>query len=207
MNLVFAGVFALFVSSTTHADLPPIPCFNLSKPPLKPLHDPLPYSQEPSADEVLTQSGKLPDGSVWGALRSRVTLPIEIVRTKLSDPVFVKENPKMKIKLDHLTRPGFDLVTRIQIKIKPVPFMSVEWAEEWALNRIANDTPTDLISYYKTEGTKHLERLCGSTLIRRIDTKLTDVFLYEEVKSSHRTEEEVVNGHQGTLRALKRLVQ
>lgn len=201
------GFLALFVSEVTQADLPPIPCFDLSKPPAKPLHDPLPYSKEPPADEILTQSGKLPDGSVWGALRSRVALPIDVVRSKLSDPVFVKENPKMKIKLDHLTRPGFDLVTRIQIKIKPVPFVSVEWAEEWAMNRIANEVPTDLISYYKTEGTKHLERLCGSTLIRKVDAKLTDVFLYEEVKSSHRSEEEVVQGHQGTLKALKRLIQ
>lgn len=207
MKAIWLSLIAFSVSEVTRADLPPIPCFDLSKPPSKPLRDPLPFSKEAPADEVVTQSGKLPDGSVWGGLRSRVNLPIDVVRAKLSDPVFVKENPKMKIKIDHVARPGFDLITRIQIKIKPVPFVSVEWSEEWALNRISKETPTDLISYYKTEGTKHLERLCGSSFIKALGPKSTDVFLYEEVKSSHRTEEEVVHGHQGTLKALKRLIQ
>ena len=62
-----------------------------------------------------------------------------------------------------------------------------------------------VISYEKTEGTSHIQHLCGSYVLQRTADDKSDVFIYEEAKADRRSQKDTLDGLKGNLTALDRL--
>ena len=114
---------------------------------------------------------------------------------RFDDPYLTKNRKNTVITSVVSKAPHYLWVRKMNLVVKPVFFVTVEWDEQWAM-AVREGTPLQpksLIVYYqKVAGTSHLEHLCGNIVVNFIDAKTSDVYLYEEVKASHWSSEDAV---------------
>jgi len=180
------------------------PCFDFTHLPLAPLRDPSSLPKLPGEDAKA--SGENADGGDWAAMRGEVQAPLALIAEWLKDPVTIKDPAKVKIERKELPLSGFDAHYALLLSFKPIFFVTVEWKEEWAHQKFPgkkNQPERSLTSYAKVDGTSHIQKLCGSILLEAISPKATDVFLVEALDATHQGAEDLLKGHEGTLRTLR----
>lgn len=200
---VLIGIVYGFADPTfSHAANPG--CFDLSKPlknfPTKALPNPSSEKPEPTAQ------GETSEGFAWGAVRAQIDRPLKKLLNLLLDVASIKDPKRSEWKLTSLAKGGFLERRRLQMTIKPFPFVSVEWTEEWGfqINQGNEAAPKEaLVSYQLTVPHTHLNHLCGTILLKSINEKTTDITLYEEVMGTGQSAESCVTGHLGTIETLK----
>lgn len=179
-------------------------CFDFNTKVTKPMKDPLPLKQ----NEDNSAFGKYDhNGVTWASLRGMVNKPMKQVLAMLLDHNTTKSSRVDDMEVIELKSPNYFARHDVKFLIKPFPLIKVRWTEQWAyalLSGTLDDPQEVLISYQKTEGTNHIEHLCGSVVLRRHGPNTTDVFEYEEAKATQRTPEDTLNGNLGTLKTLRK---
>lgn len=197
MVLVFSG------TGVSRAVLADETCFDFGSRVTQSLMEPIPRMEKKDA----AASGKLQSKGVWGAARGAVERPIEELLSQLLDPFSIKDPEKAQVEVSKASRPGYFAFQHTKVTVKPFLFLTVEWEEDWGFVVAEGNEKNPkriVISFQKTAGTSHIEKLCGSIVLRKLKPSLTDVFLYEEIISSHRSEEDTVRGHLITLQTLRK---
>lgn len=179
-------------------------CFDFDRKVTASLGPEIPAS--PSLDGESGQHGALPSGGSWAAVRGEVRKPIAEVLKGLYDPMITKGENVEKQDFVDLPSPDYLARHKISYKVNPFPLISIEWQEDWAyaLTRGTRKEPEAVtISYQKTAGTSHIDRLCGNIVLRKKGPATTEVLLYEEAKATRRSPEDTERGLSGTLRTLR----
>jgi hypothetical protein len=190
------------IASPLRADDLPSGCFDFNTRVIRPLRAPIPLLE--GSDN--TQLGSLPGDIDWGAARGIVNAPVTVTYRKLLDHTVWKDPKNNELRVEKLDRPGYLDFHRVTDTINPIPFIHVSWTEDWAYALVSgtkDNVREMVISYQKQSGTSHLAHLCGSVLLQPHGDHMTDVFLYEEAKASHRDAKDIVSSHLGTLRTLR----
>lgn len=176
-------------------------CFDFNKQITQPLREPLSLSKTGDA----TENGQK-NGIDWGAARGIVKKPILEVYKKLLDHRTVKDMGRTRLLTKQIKRPGYLDFHRVDVTVRVFGPITVSWVEEWGYH-LAEGTPElptkIVISYQKVEGTSYIQHQCGSFVLKAQDAKSTDVFLYEQVKASHRDAEDTVKMVVGILRTIR----
>lgn len=179
-------------------------CFDFNTKVAKPMKEPL--ALKPDADH--SAFGKYDqNGVTWASLRGTVNKPVKQLLNLLLDHNTTKSPRVDEMNVVDLTSPHYLARHDVKFLIKPFPLIKVRWTEQWAYTLLSGspDDPQEvLISYQKSEGTSHIEHLCGSVLLRKLGPNNTDVFQYEEAKATQRTPEDTLNGNIGTLKTLRK---
>jgi len=202
-------VFMMLIStslafSDIYAAPATVPCFDFNNPIKEPLRNP------PAArsKKDIGDSGNLPlKGGVWGYARGQVNYPIESIYQKLLDHYTIKDPKRAKLKVYPQDRPGFRDFHVVMVKAI-LPAIDIHWEEDWGyvVTEGTEAAPKKIvISYQKTNGTEYMPHLCGSIVLNAVDSKSTDVYLYEEVNAfGKRSHKDTVHGHFGTLSTLRK---
>jgi hypothetical protein len=149
-------------------------------------------------------SGQAPQGWVWATVHGSVRASLEAVLKDLEAHGTTKSSRVNKMEISALKDPRYLNKHEAHFEVDPFPFVSVKWTETWAfmiLDGTADRPKKVLVSYEKTEGTSHIEHLCGNYLLERQGDG-TGVFIYEEAKATNRTEKDTMDGLKGNLKAL-----
>ena len=168
-------------------------CFDFSTRITDPLHNPT------NSD----QSGKLPQGRDWAAVRGTVHPSIETILKDLVAHGTTKSSRVNKMEIKDLKDPHYLAKQEVHFEVDPFPFVTVKWTEMWAFavtNAAADHLVRVVVSYEKTEGTSHIEHLCGNYVLDRLPDGQTDVFIYEEAKATGRNEKDTLDGLRGISR-------
>ncbi|MBI3557563.1 MAG: hypothetical protein HY074_14975 [Deltaproteobacteria bacterium] len=193
-------IFSLLIASSAPAATS---CFDFETKIVKPLHAPIPLVA--GADK--TESGETTGGLNWGALRAAVNKPVSVLYRLLLDHHTTASSRIDEMKVEKITSPSYLNLERVSFLIKPFLFVKVRWTEEWGFALVqgtAADPEELVVSYQKTEGTSHIEHLCGNMVLRKLTDKSTDVFLYEEAKATGRKPKDTMDGLMGTLKTLRK---
>jgi hypothetical protein len=154
------------------------------------------------------QKGARAEGGAFAALQSSVELPLEKVADQLWNPNNIKNPRNTRIQVEELasSSPGFR-AKRLQVNLRPFLFVNLDWQELWQRSDVASGESVR-IDYQKTAGEAKLKHFCGWMEARKLGPSKTEVTLYEEIDSSHRSADDVAKGHVGTigmlLKTLKR---
>ena len=187
------AIIALFAAPMAHAG-----CFDFSKSISEPLHP----------EVTKDQSGKLPHGIDWGAVRGVVDQPIQTILFDLHSHGVTKSSRVNKMQIKDIPDPNYLVKQEVQFEVDPFPFVSMKWTEVWAFNVTEGSKaqPTKIVvSYEKVEGTSHIEHLCGNYVLQRVGDNKTDIYIYEEAKADGRGGQDTLNGIKGNLKALGEL--
>lgn len=166
-------------------------CFDYSKKLMEPLKQPLTLKSN-GGDASL--SG-MKNGVQTGEVRGVVKMPTWQILKLFEDPYLTKNRKNTVITKTVTKSPHYLWIRTMHLNVRPVFLVSVEWDEQWAvsLRQGTPDAPQSFIVYYqKIAGTSHVDRLCGNILVTAIDGQSSDVYLYEEVQSSHWSGEDAV---------------
>jgi hypothetical protein len=180
-------------------------CFDFNSKVLSAIRQPIPRTGARDA----SRSGKLASGVVWGAARGDVKGSLQEVLKNFYDHNLMKSNRVSEMNVVELERPQYLARHEVTYKIKPFPFVTVEWTEDWAYQLVrgtAADPSEVVIAYEKVKGTSYIEHLCGNIVLRKDGANATDVFLYEETKATQRDEKDTVGGLLGTLGNLRTVI-
>jgi hypothetical protein len=154
------------------------------------------------------QSGNLAENLFWAAVRGDVSQPIQVLLKDLEDHRSTRSSRIDKMEIKDLKDPNYLIKQEVHSEVDPFPFVKVEWTEIWGF-AVTQGTPDHpervVISYEKTEGTSHIEHLCGSYVLQKKGDGNTDVFIYEEAKATGRSEKDTLQGLQGNLAAFRKL--
>ena len=169
-----------------------------------------PVSDLGAVDHVLSGEFSDPEheGQHWAAVRGRVPAPISDVFAFIVNPETTRgrQVDEMEVKKFATTDPLYLQHYDIHSVVKPFFFLTIEWDMEWGVSLVGGtvgDPKSILASYEKVRGTSHIPHLCGDILITSVDPKSTDVYLYEEVQATGRSEKDTTNGLLGTLKTLR----
>lgn len=157
-------------------------------------------------DSDISELGSGKNGVQWGALRGVVKRPIAALLKSFEDPYLTKNRKNTKITKKISKSPHYLWIRKMHLEVKPIFFVTIEWDEEWAvaLREGTEMEPKSFIVYYqKVAGTSHLEHLCGNILVTARDKDHCDVYLYEEVRASHWTNEDAVKNFQVVLKIFR----
>ena len=177
-------------------------CFSFDQAHIKPIQEPIPLLE----GEDAFRKGEIGQGGiVWGAVRGVVNRPPKSIADSFSDPYLTKNKKNTKIDVVFENSPHYKFLRKMHLVLKPVFFVTIEWNEEWALRVLKGtvDDPKSFILYYqKTDGTSHIEHLCGNILVT--DRKGgSDIYLYEQVKASRWSNDDVIRNFQVVLKILR----
>jgi hypothetical protein len=199
-NCLLFGISFFVLSAQASESL--APCFDFSTKITTPLK-PAPTQFEKGQD-----ISKLTEGDSFDSARvsGRIEKPILALYQKLLDPRTIRADEDIEIKVK--TTESKDYLKRItqSIKITPVFFITLEWNEEWvyALKEGTPEAPKSIvISFEKTSGTSHIQRLCGNYVLQSLGPTLTGVFIYEEMGADRRDAKDILNDITGTLKTLR----
>lgn len=190
-------------------------CFNFSDKIVKSLKEPIAPGKN---HENIIQSGELsikPEGTYWAAVRGEVASPIGEILKLLLDPQTTLSHSVSEMNVHDFPLAGFHddhylAHKKIHQVVKPFLFIKVEWDTDWSFARLEGsaDKPKKiLVAYEKTAGTSHIEHLCGNILLQDLGKDQTDIFQYEEVKATRRSEKDTVQGLLGTLQTLREKIK
>jgi hypothetical protein len=173
-------------------------CFDFSKVITDPLRNPT------NSD----RSGTLPQGYSWASVRETVHPDLDRILKDLIAHGTTKSPRVNKMEIKDLKDPRYLAKQEVQFEVDPFVFVTVKWTETWAF--AVTNGPQDhpmrvVISYEKTDGTSHIEHLCGSYVLERQKDGQTDVYIYEEAKATGRNEKDTLNGLKGNLKAFNQL--
>jgi hypothetical protein len=177
-------------------------CFDFSTKVTKPIYGPIAFVANQDANE----KGKTSSGSTWAGVRGVVHSPIEKVLSLLLDHENTKSSRVREFEVEKQADPNYLEKHVVKFTIKPFPLITVEWKEQWgfALADGTVDKPSEIVvSYEKTEGTSHIEHLCGSFVLRKLGETSTDLYYYEEAKATNRSVDDTLNGLIGTFKTLR----
>ena len=96
---------------------------------------------------------------------------------------------------------------KVDYTINPFLFIHLKWTEDWAfsLTRGTLAQPEQITTFYqKSEGTSHIQHLCGAIVLQKKNDAHTDVFIYEEAKATGRSEGDTLRGVEATIVTLRR---
>lgn len=179
-------------------------CFDFNAKVTKSLRDPIALK----ANEDAHESGKREvDNVTWASMRGVVDKPIQGLLVLLLDHDTTKSSKVDEMEVIKITSPHYFARHDVKYLIKPFPFVKIRWTEEWgyALDKGSSTDPkVVVISYHKSEGTSHIERLCGTIILRKNGPNSTDVYQYEEAKATQREVKDTLNGLAGTLKTLRK---
>jgi hypothetical protein len=145
--------------------------------------------------------------STWAKVRGTVPKPLKAVLALLLDHNTTKSPKVDEMKVFKVESPHYLELHKVHYEINPFPLIWVKWDEQWAYALIkgsAAEPEEVLISYQKSEGTSHIEHLCGNIELKKLNESTTDVYQYEEAKATNRTSEDTMNGLIGTLETLRK---
>lgn len=182
-------VSALVASSALAAG----PCFDLKDRVVSPRKETLAWT---TAGRDVGDSGK-DKRFVWARLRGLVKRPIEKVYSFLSDPRRFKDPSVDELTLLPMDPGPFLTHFKVHALVKPFPFVTVEWTDEWAFSLVegAPARPeTILLAYQKVDGTSHIAHYCGTLVLKRVDDETTDVAQYEESNITGKNLDDQVKG-------------
>ena len=196
-------IFLILSTSTAAASGP---CFNFETKIVKPLRAPIALVQGvDAADKGTMDEGA--EGRNWAVVRAKVDKSLDTVYQLLLDHKTTSSPRVAEMTVEKIESPSYLQLEQVKFLIKPFLFVRVRWTEEWgfALAEGTRESPREIvISYEKTEGTSHIEHLCGNMVLRKLTDKSTDVFLYEEAKATNRKATDTLNGLLGTLKTLRK---
>lgn len=176
-------------------------CFDFDKQITRPLREPISL---PKTGDAAEKGQK--NGIDWGAARGIVKKPILEVYKKLLDHRTVKDMGRTQLLTKQIKRQGYLDFHRVDVTVRVFGPITVSWVEEWGYH-LAEGTPVlpkkIVISYQKVAGTSYIQHQCGSFVLKAHETHSTDVFIYEQVKASHRDAEDTVNMVVGILRTIR----
>ena len=179
-------------------------CFDFSNKVTKSLREPIALKTGEDAHE----SGKRDNDDVtWASMRGVVDKSIQKLVELLLDHDTTKSPKVDEMEVIKIDSPHYLARHDVKYLIKPFPFVKIRWTEEWgyALEEgSATDPKVVVISYHKSEGTSHIERLCGTIILRKNGSNSTDVYQYEEAKATQREVKDTLNGLAGTLKTLRK---
>ena len=184
-----------------------MPCFDFEHPNLqnkKPLQEAIPLIAEKDA----FSSGKDKEKNfIWGKVRGIVHKSIARLYEMLLDPYTIKDRQRVKLKIYDQPHDGFQNFNLVMVSAI-TPLANIDWEENWGYSIIDGtmaQPKTILINYQKTVGTEFIPHMCGSMVLKSIDSTTTDVYLYEEVNAlGKRSPQDTVKGHLGTLTTLRK---
>ena len=169
------------------------PCFDLSTRIAEPPRPGLPLPPSGSDVSDAGQKGEL----VWAQRRGVVRRPIEKLRAFLEDPRNFKDEQVAEMTLTPLPSGPQLERHRVRSLVRPFPFVTVEWTDEWATTLVAG-TPARpdvlVVAYQKVAGTSYIAHFCGTLVLTRIDDHTTDVAQYEEANITGRSHDDMKRG-------------
>ncbi len=178
-------------------------CFDFSKKVTEPLKQPIPFKEKMNP---ITAQSETDEQIRWAALRGLIDQPIESVLQKILDPKNIKGPRNKNVEVSEHKQPSYFAFRTVAMTVHPILFLTLSWKEEWAytlLEGTEKEPQKVLVSYQKTSGTSHIDRFCGSILLKKLTHKKSDIFLYEELKATRRSSQDILNGHMGTLKMLQ----
>ena len=206
IQLTVATVFLL--TATAHAGEIPRHCFDFEKKidsPV-PLLDQKPIPPSSEWEKGISALGKTNEID-WAYTSGTVKKPVSAIYQKLLDPKTIRGEKGPKVEMKELKSQNFMKLFEESINAKPTFFISLDWIEKWAY-RLKEGTEKDpkeiQIFYEKMSGTNFIDHFCGNILLKALSPDSTSVFLYEEIKASHRDSEDVLKGITGTLNTLRK---
>ncbi len=143
-------------------------------------------------------------GGIFSARQTTVDYSIEQVAEQLWNPVNLKNPRNTRLKIEEISsaKPGHR-AKKVDVNVRPFVFITVEWQELW--ERHDSTTGDEIrIEYRKSGGEVKLKHFCGWMALRRLGRLKTEVTLYEEIDSPHRTLDDMARGQQGTIDTLVR---
>lgn len=193
------GLIASFALIASHARAT---CFNFENKLTEPLNPPLVLKGRADA----SSTGSKKNGVQWGAVRAIVKRPIRELLKKFEDPYLTKNPKNTVITKKVMKSPHYLWIRKMHLEVKPVFFVTVEWDEQWAVavREGKEAEPKSFIVYYqKIAGTSHIDHLCGNIVVTTTDEGSSDVYLYEEVKSSHWSGEDAAKNFQMVVKIFR----
>ena len=185
-------------TGAAHAEIPASGCFDFSAPPA-----PLQNAERSRTEDA----GRLDSGSVWAKQEKLLDRPIGDILSDLEKHQLTKSSKVDEMTIQSSPDPRSIARQTIEFKVHPFLFVVVEWKEDWVFRVLKGNSADPLqiwVGYQKTEGTSHIDHLCGSYILTRKSPNQTDVSLIEEVKASRRSLEDTQKGVASTLDRLGR---
>jgi hypothetical protein len=160
---------------------------------------PVPPSDGLPAGSVGLASVRKLDGAERGSiagLRTTLDQPALQVLEALWDPQNHKNPSNSRITVEHQSE-GVKLVS---IEANPVFFIKIRWRERW-------ERRGSLITYRKLDGEEKLEHFCGwiEVVADGGSPGRSRVTLYNEILSPGRSPEDMLKGHVGVIRKIRKL--
>lgn len=152
----------------------------------------------------VAEQGVGPNNTPWAALRAEVALPIEKVLERMLDHETTRDPVNKELTVERLPSGLYLARHRVRLLVK-VFFYDIRWGEDWAYAVAAGTAAkpdTVVISFQKIEGTSHIQRFCGSFVLRRTP-KGTEVSQYQEGRITRRVPQEMADSQQMVLRRLR----
>jgi hypothetical protein len=172
-------------------------CFDFSTRLSEPMHPPV----------TTDQSGNLPGDVTWAAVRGDVDHPLSQILKDLEEHRSTRSSRINKMEIRPIQDPNYLAKQEVKSEVDPFPFVSVKWTEIWGFvvtQGTAENPERVVISYEKTEGTSHIEHLCGNYVLQKKGDGNTDVFIYEEAKATGRDAKDTLQGLLGNLAAFRK---
>jgi hypothetical protein len=141
-------------------------------------------------------------GGIFSARQTTVEYSIEQVAEQLWNPVNLKNPRNTRLKIEEIAseKPGHR-AKKVEVNVRPFVFISVDWQELWERQDSAGGHEIR-IGYRKGGGEEKLKHFCGWMAMRRLGPSKTEITLYEEIDSPHRTLDDMAKGQRGTIETL-----
>ena len=180
-------------------------CFDFKTKITTPLQ-PAPTRYEPDHSESKTVTTAAGDSFDTAKVSGVVQHSVQELYQMLLDPKTIRNGDDIEVSTHSIDSKDYLKETVQTIQVTPVFFLTIEWKETWAYalkDGTEKKPKTIVISYEKTEGTSHIDHLCGNIVLRSLSPTSTGVFLYQEMKADRRNAKDLLNDLSGTLRTLR----
>ncbi|MBU6375609.1 MAG: hypothetical protein KGQ59_06400 [Bdellovibrionales bacterium] len=166
----------------------------------------LPFKEGEGPKTAQYQKGTLSVGGVYAALRAETDLPLKEIVEQLWNPAQLKNPRNTKLKLSEVIEANGVKKREVDVNVRPFLFVNLDWKESWVLRELR---PGEIyrIEYSKIAGEERLKHFCGWMEVKKLSSSRAELVFLEEIEASHRSPEDVLNGHLGTLDMLNRVLK
>lgn len=162
-----------------------------------------PLKEFPRGDGDMVHGGMTADRIAWSFVRGDVQKPLEKMLELIVDHHAIKNPLLTEVIVEPLDKGPYLAHQRVSKTAKAL-FVSVQWKEEWVF-ALAEGTPESpqkiVISYQKTEGSKHITNFCHNIVLRRTATG-TDFSHYSQGRVTGRSFQQMQDS---SLKLLQRI--
>ena len=166
----------------------------------------LPFKEGEGPKTAQYQKGTLSVGGVYAALRAETELPLKEIVEQLWNPAQLKNPRNTKLKLSETIETNGIKKREVDVNVRPFLFVNLDWKESWVLSEVRAGE-VFRIQYSKVAGEERLKHFCGWMEVRKLSSSRTELVFLEEIEASHRSPEDVLKGHLGTLDMLNRVLR